>query len=119
MAKVMLVDDSKVSRRVVGDLVTALGHTVVLEVTSGEDAVEKYEAGIADCILMDVEMDGISGIEAAKLLTQKDPDAKIIIVSSVSEANRLKDAYANGAKGNVQKPVNKESLDQAINAVLG
>lgn len=115
----MLVDDSKISRRVIGDLLLGLGHKVVIEASSGEEALEKYVKEQVDCILMDVEMGGISGIEATKLLTEKDPDAKVIIVSSVSEANRLKEAFANGARGNVQKPVNREALDKAIISLVG
>ena len=118
MARIMLVDDSRISRRVIGDLLLGLGHKVTIEATSGEEAVEKYDKERVDCILMDVEMGGISGIEATKILTTQDPDAKVIIVSSVSEANRIKEAFANGAKGNVQKPVNRELLSKTISSML-
>lgn len=118
MARIMLVDDSRISRIVIGDLLIGLGHKVEIEATSGEEAVEKYDKERIDCVLMNVEMGGISGIEATKILTTQDPDAKVIIVSSVSEANRIKDAFANGAKGNVQKPVNREVLSNTIASML-
>ncbi len=118
MARIMLVDDSRVSRRVIGDVLIGLGHKLAIEATSGEEALEKYDRDKVDCVLMDVEMGGISGIEATKLLTEQDPSAKIIIVSSVSEINRIKEALANGAKGNVQKPINREVLGKMIDSML-
>ncbi len=118
MARIMLVDDSRVSRRVIGDVLIGLGHKLAIEATSGEEALEKYDRNKVDCVLMDVEMGGISGIEATKLLTEQDPSAKIIIVSSVSETNRIKEALASGAKGNVQKPVNREALGKMIDSML-
>ncbi len=114
----MIVDDSKISRKIIKDLVCELGYSVVIEASSGEETLEKYDSSLVDCILMDVEMDGISGIETTKILKAKYPDIKIIIVSSVSESARLKEIQLSGAKGIVQKPVNIESLSNIIYRTL-
>lgn len=118
MAKFMIVDDSKISRKIIGELVKELGHSIEIEASSGEEAIEKYDASLVDCILMDVEMGGISGIETTKILVEKYNDIKIIIVSSVSEASRLKEIQLSGAKDNIQKPANIEALKSAITKVL-
>lgn len=114
----MVVDDSKVSRQIIGSLIDELGHSVSLEASSAEEAIKKYDSSLVDCILMDVEMGGISGIEASKILTTKYSDIKIIIVSSVSETSKIKQMYINGAKALVQKPANIVALKEAIARVL-
>lgn len=119
MARFMIVDDSKVSRKIVRELLEGLGHTVALEAASGEEAIEKYDTSLIDCVLLDVEMGGMSGIEATKILKDKYNGIKIIIVSFVSESNRLKEAVLSGADMVVQKPVNSDSLKRGIDKVLG
>lgn len=114
----MIVDDSKISRKIIGELVSGLGHSVVIEASSGEEALEKYDSSLVDCILMDVEMGGISGIETTKILNDKYEDIKVIIVSSVSETGRLKEMKLSGAKGIVQKPVNVDNLREEISKNL-
>ena len=118
VVKFMVVDDSKIARRILCELVVELGHSVVLEAVSGEECIEKYDPSRVDCIFIDVEMDGISGIEATKNLTSKYKDINIIIVSSVSEANRLKEIELSGAKAMVKKPIDVEYLKEAIKKVL-
>ena len=114
----MVVDDSKISRKIIGELISVLGHSVVIEASSGEEAIEKYDSSIVDCILMDIEMGGISGVEATKILTKKYSDINIIIVCSVCGTLRLKEMQMSGAKGIVQKPATVSSLASAISKVL-
>ena len=118
MAKFMVVDDSKISRKIIGELISELGHSVGIEASSGEEAIEKYDSSIVDCILMDIEMGGISGVEATKILTKKYSDINIIIVCSVCGTLRLKEMQMSGAKGIVQKPATVSSLASAISKVL-
>lgn len=118
MNNFMIVDDSKISRKIIKDLVCNLGYNVSIEAISGEEALEKYDNSLIDCILMDIEMDGISGIETTRILNEKYPDIKIIIISSVSESARLKEIELSGAKAVLQKPVNVEKLKETISKVL-
>ncbi len=119
----MIVDDSKLSRKILRELLEEIGHLVSLEASSGEEAIELYKPDVIDCVLFDVEMGGMmggmSGIEAMKILKDIHCDMKAIIVSSVSEATRIKEAIMNGADMIVQKPATLESLQKAVVRVLG
>jgi len=119
MARFMIVDDTKIFRRILRDLLENMGHTIALEAKSGEEALEIYDHAAVDCVLLDVEMGGISGIETLKELKERHSDVKVIMVSSVSEANRLKEAAMSGAAMAVQKPIKAEALFAAIKQVIG
>ena len=64
--KVLVVDDSRISRIKVIQLLTKLGHETTIEAKDGQEAVEKYKEFQPDIILSDYEMPVMNGIEMAK-----------------------------------------------------
>lgn len=114
----MIVDDTKIFRKILRNMLESLDHEITLEAASGEEALELYDSSIVDCVLMDVEMGGISGIETLKVLKEREPDVKVILVSSVSEAGRLKEAIHGGAICTIQKPTQIEVLRSALEKAI-
>ncbi|HAF00164.1 MAG TPA: two-component system response regulator [Methylophilaceae bacterium] len=113
--KILVVDDSATDRFYLTEILEANGFDVeVLE--SGEACVEKA-AGIApDLIVMDIIMTGLTGFQAARTLT-KDPataSIPIILTSGKLQVTDLAWAEKMGAKGCLQKPVDKTELMAAI-----
>ncbi len=64
--RVLVVDDNQMNRRVLGTILERAGHRVLLAKT-GEEALDTLDAAGVDCVLMDLNMPGMSGIEAVKL----------------------------------------------------
>lgn len=83
--RVMLVDDSGVSRAILGQwLAAAPGIDIVGTANNGEQAIERVRTFDPDVILLDLEMPRLGGIEALPQLTKRAPDAKIVLVSTLS-----------------------------------
>lgn len=121
--KVLLVDDSALSRKVQVKVLREAGVSTVIEAKNGRDALDKLgEQGFAvDLLLTDwnmPEMDGVGLIEAVR----SDPRGRnlpIIVVSSEFDPARIGQAFAAGANSYVTKPFHKDVLARKISSARG
>lgn len=116
--KLLVCDDSALSRRRITNFLADLGYTDVYEASSGIEAVALYKEHNPDGVLLDIVMPGKDGIEVVKDIIAYDPNAKIIMVSSVGTQTNLKAALEEGACDFIQKPASLEDLDGIINRVI-
>lgn len=84
------------------------------EAGDGFKAVEKIQANPPDVALIDIDMPGISGIGAIRILQKTVPQTKIIVLSTYSEEKYIKDAMQAGADGYVLKSTEIEELVKII-----
>lgn len=112
--KVLVCDDSVLSRKKLKDCILSIGCAEVVEATDGEDAVTKYNETNPDIVFMDIVMPKKDGIEALKGILEINPDAKVIMASSVGTQSYLKDAIKAGATDFLQKPIDSEQLKKLI-----
>lgn len=113
--KVLVCDDSILSRKKLKDCIIALGCSTVLEASDGEEAIIQFEKEKPDIVFMDIVMPKMDGIEALKVILHKNPNATIIMASSVGTQSYLKDAIKAGAKDFLQKPIDSERVESLIN----
>jgi two-component system, NarL family, invasion response regulator UvrY len=101
---VLIVDDQlpfrAVARTVIG--MTA-GFEVTAEAASAEDAIAQVDAQPPDLVLMDINLPGISGIQACKQIRAAHPETAVILLSTYSEADLPADARDCGAMAYVHK----------------
>ena len=119
--KVMIVDDHLVVREGLKQLLE-LEHDlieVVGEASSGLECLKFVEDLAPDLIFMDVRMPGISGIETTRLVCQKYPWAKVIMLTIYDDEKYVAEAIEAGAKGYVLKKVSREELIKVIHHVMG
>ena len=85
--------------------------------TSGEEAVEQYESIKPDILLMDIQMGGISGLEAGDRIIKKYPDARVLLLTTFSDNEYIVKALQIGAKGYLIKQ-NADAIVPALKAVM-
>jgi len=116
--RILIVDDHEVVR--VG-LRTLLDRhpdfTVIDEAGTVREAVEKTLSLQPEVVVMDVRLQGGSGIEACRSIMDKAPDTKVIILTSYAEDEMLFDAISAGAAGYVLKQIGGDDLVRAIERV--
>ena len=101
---VLIVDDQAPFRSAARSLVGLLGGwRVVGEVASGEDAVGAAASLHPDLVLMDINLPGISGIEATRRIVAADPDVKVVLLSTYAAEDLPEDARSCGAAGYIGK----------------
>jgi len=116
--KIIIIDDDPF---ICTSLKTILQSDPEIEVvavgTSGEEAITLYENFLPDVLLMDIQMSGISGLDAGELIIGKYPDAKILLLTTFSDNEYIVKALQIGAKGYLIKQ-NAEAIIPALKAVM-
>ena len=116
--RIMVVDDSRLVRVQLGDILEGTDYEIVEHCRSGEDAVVRYNEVKPDLVTMDIIMQGMDGLDAAELILKEHPDARIVIISSLAYDDTFDKARAIGVKGFVDKPFYQEQLLKVFEEAL-
>jgi len=117
MAKILIVDDSSMSRLMLKTILHSQGHQVV-EAKDGISALELYFLDKPELVILDLVMDGMYGLEVLAKLLQMDKSAQVIITSADIQKWTRESAMTAGAKGFVNKPFVSTNILEAVNTVL-
>ena len=90
---------------------------VVGEASTGEETITKAEALQPDIILMDIQMPGVNGIEATRLIVHGNPNIGIIVVTMFEDDSSVFSAMRAGARGYILKEAGEEEVLRAIRVV--
>jgi two-component system chemotaxis response regulator CheY len=114
----LIVDDSVFARKSIAKMVENFGGQVVGEAGDGCTAITEYARIRPDMVLMDITMPHMEGIEAVERIVQQDPEARVVMVSSVGYQENILAALQKGARHFVQKPVKADVLYDVLHFVL-
>jgi two-component system, NarL family, response regulator DevR len=118
MMKILLVDDHEVVRLGLKALLSRNPQFhVVAEAGSASEAIEKVARYKPEVVVMDIRLPGRSGIEATREIVNKNPDTKVIMLTSYAEDELLFDAIAAGASGYVLKQIGSGELVKALETI--
>lgn len=116
--RIMVVDDSRLVRVQLGDVLEGTDYEIAAYCRSGEDAIAQYGKVKPDLVTMDIIMQGMDGLDAAELILKEHPDARIVIISSLAYEDTFERAKAIGARGFVDKPFHQEQLVKVFERAL-
>lgn len=116
MIKILIADDEGYERDLLSEILdTRLGREAQLRaVENGRLAVDAATLWAADVVLMDVEMPGLSGIDAARQILAQRPECKIIFITAYSLFEYAHEAVKLGACDYILKPVNGDDVARAV-----
>ena len=116
--RVLIADDDSAFVRGLGVVLSIGGRIEVVGVAeNGEQAVAKAVELVPDVVLLDVQMPGMNGIEAAHVTSQQVPIAKIIMLTASDEEDDLFEALKAGATGYLRKDTSIEEVAAVIRGV--
>lgn len=117
--RIMIVDDSRVVHSQIKKCLEGEDQFEVIDcVQNGDDAILHYEDLQPDIVTMDIVMPGMDGFVTAKQILERDPSARILMVSSLVYDDTIDEAVRIGAKGFVFKPLDKVQLINALQDAL-
>lgn len=111
---VLVVDDSVVIYETIRQMLSTTDYKIIGHAKSGQDAVDLYEELRPDCVTMDIVLPDMDGLEAARTIIGRHPDAKIVMASSLAYDDTMQEAEEIGAKGFLCKPVERVNLLEAL-----
>lgn len=116
--RILIVDDHEVVRLGLRSLLDKHpDFEVVAEAGNGREALELVEAHKPTVVVLDIRLPGMSGVEICSLITEKNPDINVIMLTSFAEDEMLFAAIRAGAAGYVLKQIGGNDLVRAIEAV--
>lgn len=116
--RVLLADDHDVVRKGMKMLLEdEEGVVVIGEAADGQEAVEKVKALLPDVVILDLTMPRMTGIEAAKIISEEYPSVKILIFSMHNNREYIINSVENGASGYLLKDTGKDELMRALRVV--
>jgi two-component system chemotaxis response regulator CheY len=117
MANILVVDDSKLIRMQLQNMLTSLDHEVNLA-EDGNEAIAKYKELQPDLVTMDINMPNMNGLEAVQKIMAEFPDALIIMISSIDDRNMTYECIGAGAIDFINKPIHIDELKEKIEEAL-
>lgn len=108
--KALLVDDEPHIRKFISLLLRQLGTPTIIEAGNGADAVERYKSEKPDIVLMDVNMPVMDGIGALRGIMAHDPEAVVIMLTSLTSRSLISQAAELGASNYIRKDTTKDEI---------
>src|SRR3954451_173746 len=119
MARILVVDDAALMRKMVTDALTQGGHEVIGEAGNGAEAGQQYQTLKPDLATLDITMPEKDGLSALKDIMAMDPSAKVIMCSALGQDSNVLESIKLGAKDFVAKPFQVERVLDAVGKALG
>ncbi len=110
MAKVLIVDDSRTSRKILRSILEENNHEIVAEAENGQIGYEKFIEFRPDIVTLDITMPVLDGIGALQKIMELDENAKVVMVTAAGQKSKMVEAIKAGASEFIQKPFEPEQI---------
>ncbi|MGK3735556.1 MAG: CheY-like chemotaxis protein [Bacillariaceae sp.] len=115
--KILYAEDNIVNQKVLARVLNRYGITDITIVDNGKKAVDISAKTKYDCILLDMQMPIMGGIEACELIMDRDPDSKIVFVTAHALDEFKVKAKSVGAIGFISKPFRVGDIDEVLKEI--
>lgn len=118
-ARILIAEDEAHIRSLIRLIVTTLGAEVVAEAPDGESALSLYRQHKPDMVILDINMPKLDGITVLKQIMAIDPQALVVMLTSLNALDVVKECIDSGAWNYILKNTSAEELHRAISATWG
>lgn len=117
--RILIVDDSQFFRTQMKKILSEAGiGRRYYEAKDGQEAISQYVQNKPDLVLMDMVMPNIDGVKATQAIKKFDPNAKIIVFSSIENRHIVNDAIKFGATNYILKPFDSGTAVMAVSKII-
>ncbi len=112
MKKIMIVEDSSLMIAVISNFIKKedFGEIEIITARNGKEAIEVYSQQKPDLVFMDIKMPVMDGITSLEEIKKIDPEAKVVICTSLKEADQEAKAKKLGVVDYIMKPFGKQDI---------
>lgn len=118
MATVLMVDDSRTSRKILKSVLERGNFEVIGEAGNGEEGYLKYKELRPDIVTMDITMPVMDGIESLSLIKKENVAAKVVMITAAGQKEKMVEALKRGAEEFIIKPFDEAEVLDTLNRVM-
>ncbi|MBO5489192.1 MAG: response regulator [Eubacterium sp.] len=118
MAKILIVDDSRTSRRMLKNILEDNGQEVIGEATNGQEGYEMYIQLQPDIVTLDITMPVLDGLGALDMIMTYDENAKAVMITAAGQKDKMVEAIKLGASEFIQKPYEPAQITALIDNLV-
>ena len=118
MASILIVDDSKTSRKLLREVLEENGFTIAGEAADGEEGFKMYKELKPDVVTMDITMPRMDVIECLSRIRHADENAKVIMITAAGQREKMVEALKRGAEDFLTKPFDANRVIETVKEVL-
>jgi len=115
--KILIVDDELIMRESLADWLERDGHEIETA-ASGEEALERLKSNRFDILLVDIKMEGMTGLDVLKQVKTTDPDTAVVMITAYGSISTAIEAMKNGAFEYLLKPFDPDELGVLIEKII-
>jgi two-component system chemotaxis response regulator CheY len=116
--KILVADEARLVRNILKRILTEEIGCSVVEAQDGGEAVETYKLHRPDAAVLDIMLEGLNGVDAAKSILAFDPDANIVMTASMGQERLLGDCLFAGVRDFILKPFTRGRILNAVSLAL-
>lgn len=117
--KILLADDEAHIRKFIGILVRKLGAPTVIEAREGQEAVDLFIRESPDLVLLDISMPVLDGLQALAAIRQADPEAIVIMLTSMTNRKTIDECLRLGATAYLRKDLPHLEILAELEKIIG
>jgi len=118
MLSILIVDDIAVARDITRAMLRSLGVTKIFDASDGEKAVALFKREHPDIVFLDIQMPGVSGLQALGEMLADNPAAFVVMNSAESTQDNVSAAMKLGAKGFIVKPFRSQQVRDILDKFI-
>ncbi|MBD5526826.1 MAG: response regulator [Lachnospiraceae bacterium] len=115
---ILVVDDSKMSRKMLRSILEEAGYAVIAEAANGEEGLGAYKLYRPTLVTMDITMPKLDGIEALEQIRAFDGEAKVVMITAAGQQQKIIEALKLGAAKFITKPFEQSEVLSVIQSVI-
>lgn len=116
--RIVIVDDSGMSRKMLRDILEEAGYSVVGEAADGMEGVLAYKQYNPDVVTLDITMPNMSGTEALREIKDYDSEAKVVMITAAGQQSKVIEALKLGAEKFITKPFDENEILKNIAEII-
>jgi len=116
--KVLLTDDEAHIRKFVSLILQKLGRPTIIEAGDGAAAIALYEQHKPDLVLLDVNMPNLDGVQTLERLLQIDPEAVVVMLTSLTNRQTVEDCVRLGATDYIRKDTPRDEMIAQLQRII-
>ena len=116
--RIVIVDDSGMSRKMLRDILEEAGYSVVGEAADGMEGVLAYKQYNPDVVTLDITMPNMSGTEALREIKDYDSEAKVVMITAAGQQSKVIEALKLGAEKSITKPFDENEILKNIAEII-